>query len=223
MRYYDLAKRTHPDVLAQKAKAAAAAEAANVQAKVESFNTGVLATDHDAAGSDTVPFLELQEAYNTLLETDGSEADKRSTKRSGAPGRQRTLGELLCDRLKDEPEAHAELWEEIVRDELRVTEPMLDALFRAVRLSAKRDAQLDAAGAFLWNIILDGTAHGLLTIDTRCNAFVSLLTWCTEEEDQLGEFALEVIDQITDADRAHSPTVMASIGAVFCSGTRSPY
>ena len=37
------------------------------------------------------------------------------------------------------------------------------------------------------------------------------------------DVALEIIDQITDEDRAHSPAVMAAIGSVFCSGTRSPY
>ena len=40
---------------------------------------------------------------------------------------------------------------------------------------------------------------------------------------ELGDVALEIIDQITDEDRAHSPAVMAAIGSVFCSGTRSPY
>ena len=68
-----------------------------------------------------------------------------------------------------------------------------------------------------------GKAHGVLTIDTACSAIVSLLSWCQTNEEELGDLAMEVIEQITDEERAHSPAVMASIGSVFCSGTRSPY
>jgi hypothetical protein len=224
MRYYELAKETHPDVLAQKAREAAAAEEANVQAKVASFETGVLETDHMAGANRVVPFLEVQAAYDALMEDAGGAEEKRAARRSaGGRSRERTLGEVLCDRLRDEPEVYAELWEEILRDKLKVNDAMLDALFRAARRSAKQTgAHLDAARSGQ-RIILDGTAQGVLTIDSRCSAFVTLLTWCQAEEEALGDFALEVIEQINDEDRAHSPAVMAAIGAVFCSGTRSPY
>ena len=112
--------------------------------------------------------------------------------------------------------------QEIVRDKMRVTEPMLDAIFKAIRRTAKAGAKMDAARLGS-QLIYDGTSRGVLTIDTRCSAFVTLLTWCQAEEDELGDVALEIIDQITDEDRAHSAAVMAAIGSVFCSGTRSPY
>ena len=111
-----------------------------------------------------------------------------------------------------------------MRDKMRVTENMLDALFRAAKRVGKRGdeaAQLAAARSGQ-RIIIDGTYAGVLTIDTRCSAYVSLLSWCMEHEEALGDLALEIVEQINDEDRAHSPAVMAAIGAVFCRGTRSP-
>ena len=39
--------------------------------------------------------------------------------------------QVLCDRLKDEPEAVQELWDDIKGQGLTVTPPMLDAIFKA--------------------------------------------------------------------------------------------
>lgn len=224
MRYYELAKRTHPDVLAREAREAEAARAADVQAKTSHFDVGVIEEDFSKRVT-SVPFIEVQKAYDFLMAADG-EAPKRPAARPGGQHqRERTLGEVLCDKLRDEPEAYAELWEEIVRDKMRVTENMLDALFRAAKRVGKRGdeaAQLAAARSGQ-RIIIDGTYAGVLTIDTRCSAYVSLLSWCMEHEEALGDLALEIVEQINDEDRAHSPAVMAAIGAVFCSGTRSPY
>lgn len=229
--YYRLAKETHPDVIARQAREAAAKEAANVGAKVVSFgksSDGILNEDHEAAMAKptVVPFLEVQAAYDFLMndgDDDEEAAKKARTKKAGArPSRERTLGEVLCDRLRDEPESLAELWEDIMRDEMRVTEPMFDALFKAAKRTAKRGALVDAART-AQRLVHEGSAYGLLTIDVRCSAFVSLLSWCQEEEEELGDVAMEIIDQINDDDRAHSPAVMAAIGSVFCSGTRSPY
>ena len=253
--YFMLAKKTHPDVIAREAKEAAEREKANAHMpKIENFqkgSSGVLSTDHAAAAAKptVVPFLEVQAAYDILMAEDTHEADAkraRTAKAGARPARAPTLGEVLCDRLRDEPEAYDDLWQvsvtgeslfstlcnptdaacvssqDIVRDKLRVTEQMLEALLKAIRKTAKPGAKVDAArvGTYL---IHDGTYHGVLNIDTRCSAFVSLLNWCQAEEDELGDVALEIIDQITDEDRAHSPAVMAAIGSVFCSGTRSPY
>ena len=102
---------------------------------------------------------------------------------------------------------------------------MLDAMFRAAKRVGRRgDAAAHLAAARAGQrIIVDGTWAGLLSIDTRCSAYCSLLSWCMEHEEELGDLALEIVEQINDEDRAHSPAVMAAIGAVFCSGTRSPY
>lgn len=103
-----------------------------------------------------------------------------------------------------------------------MTDQMLDAMFKALRISAVPGAKVDAARV-AQRILHEGSVHGVLTIDTRCSGFVTLLTWCQADEEELGDVALEIIDQISDEDRAHSPAVMAAIGSVFCSGTRSPY
>ena len=226
MRYYQLAKQTHPDVIAQQAREAAAA-AASVGPKVASYNKGVLEEDHaaQAAAPTVVPFLEVQAAYDFLMAEEAAAKGAKTPegRRAGATqARARTLGEVLCDRLKEEPEAYTELWEEILRDKLQVTDTMIDALLKAARASAAPGGKLDAARASQ-RIILDGSYYGALTLDLRCSAFVSLLSWCQEDEEELGDLALEVIDHINDEDRAHSPAVMAAIGSIFCSGTRSPY
>lgn len=230
-RYWALAKETHPDVLAQRSRQAAAAAASNHGAKVASFDTGVLETDHSAAAAapTVIPFLEVQAAYDALMEDDQSgAAAKKPGRRPGAAAteRARTLGEVLCDRLKDDPDAVGELWEEIVRDKLRVTIPMTEEMLRALRRVAKQAKAADSAveaARFMQRIIRDGTAYGLINIDTRTSAQVSLLGWCQVAEDELGDLAFEIIDEINDEDRAHSPAVMSAIGSVFCSGTRSPY
>ena len=231
MRYYDLAKRTHPDVVNAQHRAAVAAEASNVGPKVASYDDGVLGAA-DAAAPTAVPFLEVQAAYDVLMAEDeqpgAGSAARRNARRPGQAGapRARSLGEVLCDRLKDEPEAVAEVWEEIARDQLRVTIPMADAVFRALkavgRASGSADGMVDAARLGM-GIIRDGTGRGLLNLDTRTSAQILLLGWCQQDEAELGDLAFEVIDEITDEDRAHSPAVMSAIGSVFCSGTRSPY
>jgi hypothetical protein len=224
MRYYDLAKRTHPDVLAREAREAEAARAGNVQAKSVHYDKGVIDEDFSKRVT-SVQFIEVQAAYDILMAPDG-EPPKKPASRPGGRTRDRTLGEVLCDRLRDEPDAVDDLWEEIVRDKLRVNEHMVDALFRALRRVGRRgsdDAAHLAAARVGQRIIIDGTYAGVLSIDTRCSAYVSLLSWCMEHEEALGDLALEIVEQINDEDRAHSPAVMAAIGAVFCSGTRSPY
>ena len=133
-----------------------------------------------------------------------------------------TSYQVLCDRLKDEPEAHAELWAEILRDKLTVTEPMLDTFFSALVRWAGKTKRLEGA-RIAQRMIYDGHSHSLMSIDTRCSALCSLLSFCQANEEELGELAFEIVDQISDEERAHSPAVMAAIGAVFCSGTRSPY
>lgn len=129
--------------------------------------------------------------------------------------------EMLRTKLSAEPQSYKEVWEGIVRDQKRVDEKVFESLFKALSKTAIPGAMLPAARAYS-RMIYEGTAKGLITIDTRCSAFVSLLKWC-ESEEELGDYAVEVIDQISDEDRAHSAAVMASIGSVFCAGTRSPY
>ena len=110
-KYFDLAKRTHPDMLNVHQKEAAAAVANGVGPKVVSYAAGdaILDATHAAAPT-TASFLEIQAAYDVLME-EGEESGSgglstRNARRPGqtATARMRTLGEVLCDRLRDEPE-----------------------------------------------------------------------------------------------------------------------
>ena len=114
MKYFDLAKRTHPDMLNVAHKEAAAAATNDVGPKVVSYAAGAAILDATHAAAPTAAsFLEIQAAYDALME-EGDEsgrggASRRNARRPGqaATARARTLGEVLCDRLRDEPEVHA--------------------------------------------------------------------------------------------------------------------
>jgi hypothetical protein len=89
--YFKLAKMTHPDMLAQQAReAAAAADVAALQMKVTSFSAGsaILDADHKSAAAKptVVPFLEVQAAYELLMQEDGdggSPAQQQNRQRPG--------------------------------------------------------------------------------------------------------------------------------------------
>jgi len=216
MRYYDLAKRTHPDVLARQAREAAEAAASATGPQVSNYDDGVLAADHSAPVT-TVQFREVQDAYDALLEAEeeakGGGARKTGPPPGGRGGRARTFGEVLCDRLKDEPEATQELWEELVHQRVTCTAPMADIIFKACQ--RKGCDGMDLARS----ILREGTGLGLINQDVRCASLVSLLSWCLKED---LECADDLVDEANDLDRT-DPGVMAAIGAVYCSGTRSPY
>eukprot|EP00967_Tisochrysis_lutea_P028713 scaffold33488_cov32-Tisochrysis_lutea.AAC.2 len=98
--YYRLAKETHPDVLggsaARKANEDVATGAANA-IKVRSEETGFLDDDPNAAPS-VRPFIEVQEAFDTLIEAlenpDAFAAGEKKKKPAGATQRAKTLGEV---------------------------------------------------------------------------------------------------------------------------------
>ena len=101
-----------------------------------------------------------------------------------------------------------ELWEEILRDRLRVTIPMADVLFGRLnrhmrerhgrRLNPHREPDrnrhlgalkrhprasgMEDAARLGARIIRDGTSRGLLNLDARTSAQILLLGWCQQEE-----------------------------------------
>lgn len=122
-RFYALAKTTHPDV----------------------------ATDEDPSTSQH-SFVEIHAAFEMIMhEADlvqkrSGSTPSSSARRTTGPGRPRragepprpsaeagttTLADLLCERLAEEPHAVREVWDEIVEQQLRVRESVLEALFRA--------------------------------------------------------------------------------------------
>jgi hypothetical protein len=158
-RYYELAKLTHPDVAG------------------------------DAAPSGQPAFLEVQDAFEQLLAALAERADAATAPGSAARGgasprrragarqtaRRRTLAEVLCERLTEEPGAHAEVWADIVERELPVVGGVLDSLFRACAASgAGLPAGID--------ILRDAQRLDLLSRSVRLAAHVSLIKWCKEDK-----------------------------------------
>ena len=100
-----------------------------------------------------------------------------------------------------------------MRDQLRVTIPMADVLFRALKRHGRASDMVDAArlGA---RIIRDGTSRGLLNLDTRTSAQILLLGWCQQEEVDLPLASLT----LTPASQPSS----ARLGVVVSVGSRRP-
>eukprot|EP00965_Chrysotila_dentata_P122054 4035153-Pleurochrysis_carterae.AAC.1 len=62
----------------------------------------------------------------------GGGGGTRAQKPSRRPARrQKTLGEVLCERVSDEPEAVREVWAELRANKLAVNGQMLDAILKA--------------------------------------------------------------------------------------------
>lgn len=207
--YYKLARETHPDVLGVPSQDGGAGP------KVVDFDVGIL-DDPDGPPS-VVRFLEVQAAYDVLMEhheaLSGSGQSGSKKKKSAAPGRARPLGEVLCDQLKDDPEAVDNVWNDIKSQGLAVTPVMLDVIFKAC------DAPGGAGISVARSILREGTRLGCISQPVRCSGLVSLLNWVANKELDCAD---DVVDEVTDEDRLDAG-VMAAIGAVYCSGTRSPY
>eukprot|EP00966_Prymnesium_polylepis_P090379 2093081-Prymnesium_polylepis.1 len=189
--YYEAAKRTHPD--------------------------GQSSDDADAPAADPAAFLAVQAAFEELMAQQGpakaapataanhaarsgsaAERPSRSHQAPRASARIRTLGEVLCDRLSDEPEYAPELWAEVVDRQLAVNAYMTDALFRAC---AKGGLGMPVA----LGMLREGTRLGLLTQAVRSASIVSILCHC--KEDDL-DVTFQLVDEITDEDR--TPEVLAA-------------
>eukprot|EP00966_Prymnesium_polylepis_P159264 3680646-Prymnesium_polylepis.1 len=190
--YYEAAKRTHPD--------------------------GQSSDDADAPAADPVAFLAVQAAFEELMAQQGpsskaapataanhaarsgsaAERPSRSHRAPRASARIRTLGEVLCDRLSDEPEYAPEIWSDIVNRQLAVNAYMTDALFRAC---AKGGLGMPVA----LGMLREGTRLGLLTQAVRSASIVSILCHC--KEDDL-DTTFQLVDEITDEDR--TPEVLAA-------------
>jgi curved DNA-binding protein CbpA len=192
--YYELAKATHPD-------AVAAASASSSTAS------------HDA-------FLAIQSAFEEMM--NAPEPSKRATSAArSAPGsaprqartrrpvarsssaKPPTLGEILCERLEEEPSALFAVWDDIKEQKLEVTSRMTSALFKAC--SESGDGMPTALA-----VLREATALQMLSQTVRSESLVSLLTWCKEEH---LDTTFDVVDEIQECDR--TPEVLAALSATF--------
>jgi len=214
-KFYELAKSTHPDV--HQGATAKAQETAKQGPVIEHFDQGVL----QAALDPVARFLEVQTAYEILMEAAESgtaQAGGRRRQESAPKARAKTLGEVLVERLVEEPEEVEAVWGDIVAQHLSVSVPMIERLFKAHAYHGRAETNRGMSSGLA--LILQGVDLGIISQTTRSAAMVHLLTgWKNANEDYVINV---VIEHVTDADR-ESTAVMAAIGAVFCSGTRSPY
>ena len=152
------------------------------------------------------------EGLDLLMEALESGEDGAKPRRRNKPGaRQKTLGEVLCERLRDEPPAWAEVWAELKQSRLDVTTAMIDGLLKACGKSG--GGLHDAIG-----MLRDASASGMMHQPVRNQALGSLLNLAIELDWDVDA----AVNEINDVDR-ESPEVIAAIGAVYCSGTRSPF
>ena len=175
--------------------------------------------DAQPAGSDcTAAFLEVRTAFDTLIAAAARDAPGATSRASAARGgggswgrskssvrwqpvRERSLGEVLCEPLRQEPALRVSVWADIRSRELELTGAMADALFRACALDG---GGMPAA----LQILREG--RGLMTPAARTEALCSLLTWCKEDE---LDTTFEVCDEIRDEDK--TPAVLAALSSTF--------
>ena len=219
-RFYELAKSCHPDVQQGEASRQAQMPGQN-GAVTKNFDEGVLEKEVDPA----VRFMEVQAAYELLMDAienggPGGGDKKKKKKDTGPKARAKTLGEVLCERLRDEPEEVESVWEDIKMQKLSVSHDMIDRLFRAHATLGRLAKDVNAGMPAGLALLQEGCKLGLISQSVRAHALQHLLTgWKNGNEDYIVDV---VVENVTDADR-ESTAVMAAIGAVFCSGTRSPY
>ena len=182
-RFYELAKATHPDV--------ATAD-----------------TDDGAPSARGHSFVEVLAAFEALMDDDGvhtartapnaaargghaGPARRRAGGGSGGAGvqRERSLGEILCDRLIDEPWAVRDVWNDIVTQQLELRDSMLDALFRAC------GARSGGGGLHVaLEILRDARRRSLLPRTTARTeaAVISIIKWCKEDSTSFARIVAEL-------------------------------
>ena len=194
MRYYELAKLTHPDAQAEEADDSPEPE----QPLQRSF------LEVHAA------FEELMELVAIVTATGGAARPSARTSAGGraaarrkagagasAAMRKKTLGEVLCERLKEEPHAVAEVWGDIKERQLPVVSTMLEECFRACSIAG---GGLPAA----LGILRDATRLGLLTTQVREAALISLIKWCKEDKTSVETIMNEIGEEERSKDLMES-------------------
>ena len=181
-RFYQLAKETHPDVVS--GEEASATTFVEVLAAFEKLMDGSASSSGDSSSA-------------------GASRSSRSGRgfagfgyRTAANGvrvaREPTLGEVLCARLQEEPEAALDVWAEIRERGLEVRETMLESLFRACGSVGGAEQGLGLEAAL--RVLRDAKGAGLLTPQKQQAACISLIKWCKEDSASFGRIMREFDD-----------------------------
>ena len=168
----------------------------------------VVGSSEEASSSDQPTFVDVLAAFEILMREAEEATERRTTApsnaaRGGTPGErprarrpgkvvqtERSLGDILCERLMEEPAAAREVWDEIVEQRLRVRESMLEAVFRAC--GAK-----DGAGGLpaALSILRDAKERGLLDNATKQAACIFVIKWCKEDNTSFAKIMAELSEE----------------------------
>ena len=189
LKYFELAKETHPDTNPD-------AEPGDFLAVQQAFE--------ELMAAPTAPQRVTTAANKAARGSAAQPPPRRSGSARPAGARPLSLGEILCQRLEEEPTAYRDVWDDIVGRKLEVNANITCAIFKACAASG---AGMPAAVL----ILREAQAQELLTREVRSSTIVSLLTLCKEEGAM--ESTFEVVDMITDDDRTEE--VLAALSSTF--------
>jgi len=137
-----------------------------------------------------------------------SDAQRGGSRAAGSSGtvrrggyaslRRKSLSEVLCERLEEDPAAATAVWADIKERQLPVVEATLDLLFRAC---ARSGAGLPEA----ISIMRDANRSGKLTQPVKAAALVSLIKWCKEDK---SSFEV-IINEVDESER--TPEVLETM------------
>lgn len=224
-RFYELAKQTHPDVSPSASDEGTAS--CDVSARSEAVESDA---DLRSEAAPIFSFIEIRSAFEAVmdaLENGGgvsstapnasarghNEPQRGSARRGKRVTRVRTLAEVLCERLEEEPHEALEVWGDIVERQLEVNESALEALFRAC--GARGGGGLPQA----LDILRDASKLGLLSAAKRQAALIFLIKWCKEDS---SSFAL-ISSQLDEDDRTAEVRELLAYANALYSGYSDGY
>lgn len=213
-RYFDLAKQTHPDAVRAK-ESEESADISDLPTFIEVITAFEVLEEHAASAS---ACASSGTAANAAARGGEGSASGRKSRVARTVARARSLGEVLCDRLNDEPELARQVWDEIRSRKLRIEPVTLDRLFEAcARASAQQDGDGGLPTALA--IMREASQDGLLTTSLREAALVSVIKWCKRDRSSFEE----IYASIDDADRTASTMETISYANFLYSGAWDGY
>mmetsp|Transcript_16574 Transcript_16574/g.55754 ORF Transcript_16574/g.55754 Transcript_16574/m.55754 type:complete len:144 (+) Transcript_16574:351-782(+) len=119
------------------------------RAVVRDEQTGFL--DEEGEAASPASFLEVQAAFDAVIDAldhpEGTEGEEGGKRKRRPDRREKTLGELLVERLGEEPETVAEVWDEIREQNLEATNATLSSSTLQLEPMTRWAA---AIACFLW-------------------------------------------------------------------------
>ena len=129
-RFYELAKAQHPDVVQQRDGIDAEEAHVSFVRISAAFDQVIEEIDCRRIVSGATPGTAASTAARG-----GAASARRGAEANARPryehGRTKSLGEILCAQLRDDPSLASAIWKDVLAQECDVRESMLDELFRA--------------------------------------------------------------------------------------------